>query len=88
METLTFRDLPLFCSFTAPDVIIRPVRGRPSRRIKGFREVAGCSTGIMVIKPRGDRHHVAKMLPGISDTENGGCRLISLNFFSLHSHIK
>ena len=59
METLTFRDLPLFCSFTAPDVIIRPVRGRPSRRIKGFREVAGCSTGIMVIKPRGDRHHVA-----------------------------
>jgi hypothetical protein len=32
----------------------------------------------MLIKPRGDRHHVAtmfKMLPGISDTENGSADL-------------
>ena len=87
METLTFRDLPLFCSFTAPDVIIRPVRGRPSRRIKGFREVAGCSTGIMLIKPRGDRHHAQD---AARDQRHRERRLPTNQFklFSLHSHIK
>lgn len=51
----------------AHDFIIRPVRGRQPRRLKGFLEVEGCGTGIMLIK----REAIATMLrtlPGINDT--------------------
>jgi hypothetical protein len=51
----------------AHDFIIRPVRGRQPRRLKGFMEVEGCGTGIMLIK----REAIATMLktlPGINDT--------------------
>jgi hypothetical protein len=50
----------------AHDFIIRPVRGRQPRRLKGFMEVEGCGTGIMLIK----REAIATMLktlPGIND---------------------
>lgn len=52
----------------AHEFIVRPLRGRPPRRIKGFMEVAGCGTGIMLIK----REAIAAMLktlPGISDSK-------------------
>jgi len=42
----------------AHDFIIRPVRGRPPRRLGGFIEVEGCGTGIMLIK----REAIAAML--------------------------
>ena len=51
----------------AHDFIVRPVRGRQPRRLKGFMEVEGCGTGIMLIK----REAIATMLktlPGINDT--------------------
>ena len=50
----------------AHDFIIRPVRGRPPRRARGFVEVEGCGTGLMLIK----RSAIATMLeklPQISD---------------------
>src|SRR5262245_34253207 len=34
----------------AHDFIVRPLRGRQPRRLKGFIEVEGCGTGIMLIK--------------------------------------
>src|SRR4029079_15352764 len=52
----------------AHDFIIRPLRGRPARRMKGFMEIAGCGTGIMLIQ----RSAIASMLealPEISDTK-------------------
>ena len=52
----------------AHDFIVRQLRGRPPRRIKGFMEVAGCGTGIMLIK----REAIAAMLktlPQINDTK-------------------
>jgi hypothetical protein len=52
----------------AHDFIIRPLRGRPARRMKGFMEIAGCGTGIMLIQ----RSAIATMLealPEISDTK-------------------
>ena len=51
----------------AHDFIVRPVRGRQARRLKGFMEVEGCGTGIMLIT----REAIATMLktlPGINDT--------------------
>ncbi len=50
----------------AHDFIVRPLRGRAPRRIKGFMEVAACGTGIMLIK----RQAIAAMLktlPEISE---------------------
>ncbi|HET7847983.1 MAG TPA: hypothetical protein VFL51_02875 [Pseudolabrys sp.] len=54
----------------AHDFIVRPLRGRAPRRIKGFQEVAGCGTGIMLIK----REAIATMLktlPEISEPTAG-----------------
>src|SRR5262245_51620473 len=51
----------------AHDFIVRPLRGRPPRRVKGFMEVAACGTGIMLIQ----RAAIATMLnalPELSDT--------------------
>ena len=51
----------------AHDFILRPLRGRPARRTRGFIEVEGCGTGIMLIK----REAVTTMLeklPIINDT--------------------
>lgn len=51
----------------AHDFIVRPLRGRPPRRARGFIEVEGCGTGIMLIK----RETVTTMLeklPAINDT--------------------
>ena len=51
----------------AHDFIVRPLRGRPPRRTRGFIEVEGCGTGIMLIK----RETVTTMLeklPAINDT--------------------
>ena len=50
----------------AHDFIIRPLRGRQPRRVKGFLEVAACGAGILLI----DRSCVAQMLkklPELSD---------------------
>ena len=52
----------------AHDFIIRPLRGRAPRRTKGYLEVEGCGTGIMLIK----REAIAAMLkrlPEINDTK-------------------
>jgi hypothetical protein len=51
----------------AHDFIIRPLRGRQPRRMKGFMEVAGCGTGIMLIQ-RSAIATMLKMLPEINDT--------------------
>ncbi|HET7806138.1 MAG TPA: hypothetical protein VFL53_18010 [Pseudolabrys sp.] len=51
----------------AHNFIIRPLRGRPPRRMKGFMEVAGCGTGIMLIK-RSAIAGMLKTLPGLNDT--------------------
>ncbi|HET7848372.1 MAG TPA: hypothetical protein VFL51_04845 [Pseudolabrys sp.] len=51
----------------AHDFIIRPLRGRPARREKGFMEVEGIGTGILLIR----RDAIATMLeklPAINDT--------------------
>jgi len=52
----------------AHDFIIRPLRGRQPRRIKGFMEVEGCGTGIMLIQ-RAAITTMLKVLPGISDSK-------------------
>ena len=52
----------------AHDFIIRPLQGRAPRRIKGFMEVAGCGTGIMLIK-RETIATMLKTLPGINDSK-------------------
>jgi len=52
----------------AHDFILRPLRGRQPRQVKGFLEVEGCGTGIMLIQ----RHAIETMLktlPGINDTK-------------------
>ena len=51
----------------AHDFIVRPLRGRQPRRLKGFMEVEGCGTGIMLIK-REAITTMLKTLPGINDT--------------------
>ena len=51
----------------AHDFIIRPLRGRQPGRIKGFMQVAGCGTGIMLIK-RSAVATMLKTLPEINDT--------------------
>jgi hypothetical protein len=51
----------------AHEFIIRPLRGRQPRQVKGFMEVEGCGTGILLIQ----RRAVATMLevlPEINDT--------------------
>lgn len=50
----------------AHDFIVRPLRGRQPRRIRGFIEVAGCGTGVMLIQ-RAAIATMLKMLPDISD---------------------
>jgi hypothetical protein len=50
----------------AHDFIVRPVRGRPPRRDRGFIEVEGCGTGIMLIQ-RAAIAAMLKKLPAISD---------------------
>jgi hypothetical protein len=52
----------------AHDFIIRPLRGRGARRVKGFTEVEACGTGIMLIK-RETITTMLKTLPGINDTK-------------------
>jgi hypothetical protein len=52
----------------AHDFIIRPVKGRPPRRIKGFVEVEACGTGVMLIK-REAITTMLKVLPEINDTK-------------------
>jgi hypothetical protein len=52
----------------AHDFIIRPVRGRAPRRMKGFAEVEACGTGIMLIK-RETITAMLKALPEINDTK-------------------
>ena len=51
----------------AHDFIVRPLRGRMPRRLKGFMEVAGCGTGIMLIQ-RGAIATMLKTLPEINDS--------------------
>ncbi|HZS64619.1 MAG TPA: hypothetical protein VFA53_09000, partial [Xanthobacteraceae bacterium] len=51
----------------AHDFIIRPLRGRAPRRLKGFMEVAACGTGIMLIE-RATIATMLKTLPEINDT--------------------
>ena len=51
----------------AHDFIVRPLRGRPPRLTKGFIEVEGCGTGIMLIK-RSTVTAMLKALPGLNDT--------------------
>ena len=52
----------------AHDFIVRPLRGRQPRRMKGFMEVAGCGTGIMLIE-RSAIATMLKALPDINDTK-------------------
>jgi hypothetical protein len=52
----------------AHDFILRPLRGRAPRRIKGYVEVEGCGTGIMLIR-RDAIATMLKMLPDINDTK-------------------
>src|SRR5262245_29949665 len=52
----------------AHEFIVRPLRGRPPRRMKGFMEVAGCGTGIMLIQ-RATIATMLKTLPELSDTK-------------------
>ena len=51
----------------AHDFIVRPLRGRQPRRLKGFMEVEGCGTGIMLIQ-RSAIAAMLKALPDINDT--------------------
>ena len=51
----------------AHDFIVRPLRGRQPRRLKGFMEVEGCGTGIMLIQ-RAAIATMLKVLPGVNDT--------------------
>ena len=51
----------------AHDFIVRPLRGRQPRRLKGFMEVEGCGTGIMLIQ-RSAIATMLKALPAINDT--------------------
>ena len=51
----------------AHDFIVRPLRGRPPRRMGGFIEVEGCGTGIMLIKRETVKTMLEK-LPAINDT--------------------
>lgn len=50
----------------AHDFIVRPLRGRPPRRLKGFLEVEACGTGIMLIA-RSAIATMLKTLPDISE---------------------
>jgi hypothetical protein len=50
----------------AHDFIIRPVRGRAPRRVKGFVEVEACGTGVMLIK-RETITTMLELLPEIDD---------------------
>ena len=52
----------------AHDFIIRPVRGRAPRRMKGFVEVEACGTGVMLIK-REAITTMLKALPQLNDTK-------------------
>jgi hypothetical protein len=52
----------------AHDFIVRPLRGRQPRRLKGFMEVEGCGTGIMLIQ-RAAIATMLKLIPGINDTK-------------------
>lgn len=51
----------------AHEFIVRPLRGRRPHRIRGFMEVAGCGTGIMLIQ-RSTIARMLKILPDINDT--------------------
>jgi hypothetical protein len=51
----------------AHEFIVRPLSGRQPRRAKGFIEVGGCGTGIMLIQ-RSAIATMLKMLPALSDT--------------------
>ena len=51
----------------AHDFIVRPLRGRAPRRLKGFIEVDACGTGIMLIE-RSAITTMLKTLPGISES--------------------
>jgi hypothetical protein len=51
----------------AHDFILRPLHGRQPRRIKGFMEVEGCGTGVMLIQ-RAAVDTMLKTLPNINDT--------------------
>jgi len=50
----------------AHDFIVRPLRGRQPRRLKGFMEVEGCGTGIMLIQ-RAAIATMLKLIPDIND---------------------
>lgn len=52
----------------AHDFILRPLRGRQPRQVKGFLEVEGCGTGIMLIQRRAI-DTMLKTLPAINDTK-------------------
>jgi hypothetical protein len=52
----------------AHDFILRPLRGRQPRQIKGFSEVEGCGTGIMLIQ-RSAVEKMLRMLPSINDSK-------------------
>jgi hypothetical protein len=52
----------------AHDFIVRRLRGRPPRRVKGYVEVEGCGTGIMLIR-RDVVATMLKTLPQINDTK-------------------
>src|SRR5262245_4048867 len=51
----------------AHNFIVRHLKGRPPRRVKGFMEVAACGTGIMLIQ-RSAIATMLKILPDINDT--------------------
>ena len=50
----------------AHDFIVRPVRGRPARRLNGFLEVDGCGAGLLLIQ-RACIDTMLKKMPEISD---------------------
>lgn len=52
----------------AHDFIVRPLRGRTPRRTKGYVEIEGCGTGVMLIR-RDAVATMLKTLPGINDTK-------------------
>ncbi|HEX5213032.1 MAG TPA: hypothetical protein VFW22_15010 [Pseudolabrys sp.] len=52
----------------AHDFIVRPLRGRPPRRARGFIEVEGCGTGIMLIKREAVKTMLER-LPALNDTK-------------------
>jgi len=57
----------------AHDFIVRPLRGRQPGRIKGFIQVAGCGTGIMLIQ----RSAVTTMLKALPDINDAGAKATS-----------